>query len=196
MWNYAAKIAVALLYASHALAYSAAAAKLPREPSWTRLHAWMEARGASGMEGLEVGVVNAAIGLRGVIATRTFAQGDEVLSVPLDCILSEGWADASPMREVYEKHTGGDTDRIPACVRVALLLLWLQHSEPEAWAPSFDMLPTAESLAAEGGPLELWSPEEVRACGCSILEAQVAADRDALRRIYDEVRLYLGILRY
>jgi hypothetical protein len=179
---------IALLYASYVLAYSAKAANLPLESSWPRLRAWMEVRGASGMDGLEVSVVNAATGLRGVIATRAFAQGDEVLSVPLDCILSEGWAGISPVRKVYETHTDGDTDKIPACVRVALLLLWLQYSEPDAWAPSFDMLPTADSFAAQGGPLELWSPQEVRACGCPILEAQVAADRDALRRIYDEVR--------
>ena len=73
------------------------------------------------------------------------------------------------------------------CVRVALLLLWLEHEEPDEWPPSFGMLPSSERLNAEGGPLELWSPEEVRACGCPILEAQVAADRIALRRIYDEV---------
>ena len=158
------------------------------EPSWLRLRGWMEARGASGTSGIEVGVVNAANGLRGVIATKAFAQGDEVLSVPLDCILSESWADNSPVREVYDIFTNGNTETIPACVRVALLLLWLQHAEPEEWAPYFSMLPIHESFTGGGGePLELWSPDEVHACGCPILEAQVAADSDALRYIYDEV---------
>lgn len=182
------KVSLALLYICHALAYSATASKLPLEPSWLRLRGWMETRGVSGTDGIAVGVVNAASGLRGVIARKAFAQGDEVLSVPLDCILSESWADTSPIREVYDNITKGNPEQIPACVRVALLLLWLQHSEPEEWAPYFSMLPMHESFTGGGGePLELWSPGEVHACGCPILEAQVAADRDALRYIYDEV---------
>ena len=182
------KVGLASLYVCHALAYTATATKLPLEPSWLRLRGWMEARGASGTDGIDVGVVNVVSGLRGVIARKAFAQGDEVLSVPLDCILSESWADNSPIREVYDKFVNGNPEQLPACVRVALLLLWLQHSEPEEWAPYFSMLPMYESFTGGGGePLDLWSPEEVHACGCPILEAQVTADRTALRYIYDEV---------
>jgi hypothetical protein len=83
---------------------------------------------------------------------------------------------------------------VPACVRTALLLLWLSYSDPEEWTPSFDILPTAKSFAADGGPLELWSSNEVEACGCLILEAQVAARQSELMKLYDEVRLLIFFL--
>jgi hypothetical protein len=169
------------------------------DPEWERLRVWMAARGALGTSGIAVVVVNEAIGLRGIVATKTFKKGDEVLSVPRNAmILCESRADASPIREVYAPTSSGSVSEacamVPACVRTALLLLWLSYSDPEEWTPSFDILPTAKSFAADGGPLELWSSNEVEACGCLILEAQVAARQSELMKLYDEVRLLICFL--
>ena len=55
---------------------------------------WVAKKGGKS-DGVAVGDVGG--GLRGVVATRDFAVGDTVFSVPkAECVLSEGRADASP----------------------------------------------------------------------------------------------------
>jgi len=155
---------------------------IPVDPGWSRLRTWLGERGAT-LNGLEVGIVNSEIDLRGVVATRSFEKGEELFSIPMDsCTFSEARADASPIGAVY------GTKDVPAAVRVALLLLWLAYAEPEEWAPALDVLPTrADFDAGGGGPLELWSPTEVDACGCPLLSAQVAARKAELRTLYEDV---------
>jgi hypothetical protein len=156
---------------------------IPIDPGWARLRLWLEARGANDLSGLEVGIVNPTIGLRGVVATRAFCKGDEIFVSPRDtCVLSESQADASPIRVVYGRA------EVPAAVRVALLLLWLAATESEAWGPVLDVLPTrADFDAGGGGPLELWAPDDVAACRCPLLSAQVGARKLELRTLYDEI---------
>lgn len=153
--------------------------------AWLRLRAWLEERGAA-LDGVDVGIVDPSIGLRGVRAARAFARGEEIIKIPRDeCILDEAHADASPVGAVYADSVG--TDAVPACVRTALLLLFraAAPTEAEEWRPVLEMLPSAEEFAEEGGPMELWADDELAACECPQLIAEVRARRASLRALYE-----------
>ncbi|KAH8056112.1 hypothetical protein JL721_10075 [Aureococcus anophagefferens] len=131
-------------------------------------------------DGVAVGDVGG--GLRGVVATRDFAVGDTVFSVPkAECVLSEGRADASPVAEVWRV--------LPAPaphVRVALLLLYIERFERKAWAPLLDVLPSPADLSAPG-PMRLWAPAEVAETQDPQLVERVGAQVAADDAAYDDV---------
>lgn len=176
-------------------------------PGWERLRPWLEARGAT-CDGITVGVVDVASGLRGVLTTRAFERGEPIFKVPREAaILDEARADASPVGAVWVDCAAD----VPACVRVALLVLYLQaacsaatpssaaasSSTPRAgaapddgdWSPALAMLPTRAEFEADGGPLELWSAAEVARCECAQLVGEVGARSAELAALYDGVLL-------
>lgn len=160
-------------------------------PGWAALRPWLEARGAT-VNGVAVGVVDAASGLRGVVASRAFERGEPIFKVPREAaILDEARADASPVGAVW----AGRAAEVPACVRVALLVLFLQAkagadgSAHGGWGPALAMLPSRSDFEAEGGPLELWSEAQVAACDCGQLVGEVGARSAELAALYAEVLL-------
>jgi hypothetical protein len=161
------------------------------------LRAWMRKNGAD-VEGVSVGVVDPSTGLRGLLAARDFARGDPVFKVSRDnCILDESRADRSPVaRHLYP--TSSQLDALPPPIRNALLLLWLERiesvpssseedkKEADYWKQYLEVLPTPEEFASEGGPMQLWSDDEVAQVECPQLVAEVATRKASLRGHYDD----------
>lgn len=158
--------------------FAAAPAAAP-DGAFGKLCRWVAKKGGKS-DGVAVGDVGG--GLRGVVATRDFAVGDTVFSVPkAECVLSEGRADASPVAEVWRV--------LPAPaphVRVALLLLYLERFERKAWAPLLDVLPSPADLSTPG-PMRLWAPAEVAETQDPQLVERVGAQVAADDAAYDDV---------
>lgn len=159
---------------------AAAPSTAPADASFAKLRPWLEARGAKISA---VDVTTTPLGVRGVVATRDFARGEEIFVIPRDtCILDEERADKSPVGRVWADAAGD----VPACVRVGLLVLFLDATD-DTWRPALGMLPSRADFDADGGPMELWSPAEVAACDCGQLQREVARRQESLRQLYDEV---------
>ena len=151
------------------------------------LRAWIARNGGDG-DGVNVGDVGG--GLRGVTAARDFKRGDVLFKLPLaTCVLSAGRADASPVgRAVWAASARGPRLALPPNIRVALLVLWLEASaERDAWAPYLDVLPSAAEFAADGGPMELWTPAEIAAVECGQLAREVGRRSAQLREMYEQL---------
>ncbi|KAG8461903.1 hypothetical protein KFE25_013922 [Diacronema lutheri] len=166
----------------------AAAPAASDSAEWAVLRSWLEARGAT-VDGIGVGIVDARTGLRGVYAARAFERGEPIFKVPrATAILDEARADASAVGAVW---AGRECD-VPACVRVALLVLFLLmrgDACADDWGPALAMLPTRAEFESDGGPLELWSVAEVSLCECAQLIGEVGARSAELRALYDGVLL-------
>lgn len=142
---------------------------------WRALKAWLADRGAR-VDGVDVGVVDEASGLRGVVSTRSFQRGDPVLVIPRTCILDDGRADGRLPAELHG---------LPPHVRIAVDLV-VRRRERD-WQPVCDMLPTMEDFAREGGPLLLWSEAEVAACGCALVAARHSSQQRRLLEAHELV---------
>ena len=151
-------------------------------PTWSKLRSWIEGRG--GMVAA-IDVADVAPGLRGVVALSDLKKGDVVFSIPKKCYLDEGRADGSAVAVLWQQ---GGID-VPAYVRVALLLLWMQRTDRESktWAPYLDMLPTLEDFETEGGPMPLWETSEVDETQCAMLAGQAARQRDLIGDLYASI---------
>ena len=164
---------------------------------WRALRTWIEARGGKA-DGLDIREV--APGLRGVVATRDFAAGELIFSLPRDaCILDEGMAAASPVADLWNdasaefgvavvrRASGAGAVQVSTYARVALLLLWLERT-PETkkvWAPALAMLPSRSDFEAGGGPMRLWSEAEV---SDSCADARFSLRADPSRRLSARLR--------
>ena len=144
--------------------------------SWETLRSWLKDRGAK-----VGGVVAEEVlpGLRGAVATRSFADGDVILSVPQQCILEEKRAEASPVAAVW---AGSD---VPAYAKVALHVLWL--GQTNKWTAVLSMLPTMTDWDAEGGPLQLWSDAEIAAAEDGVLSQRVGRLKKTAEQLYELV---------
>ena len=144
--------------------------------SWDALRGWLKDRGAK-----VGGVVAEEVlpGLRGAVATRSFADGDVILSVPQQCILEEKRAEASPVAAVW---AGSD---VPAYAKVALHVLWL--GQTNKWTAVLSMLPTMTDWDAEGGPLQLWSDAEIAAAEDGVLSQRVGRLKKTAEQLYELV---------
>eukprot|EP00639_Heterosigma_akashiwo_P029595 CAMPEP_0194683140 /NCGR_PEP_ID=MMETSP0295-20121207/13231_1 /TAXON_ID=39354 /ORGANISM="Heterosigma akashiwo, Strain CCMP2393" /LENGTH=401 /DNA_ID=CAMNT_0039569719 /DNA_START=82 /DNA_END=1284 /DNA_ORIENTATION=- len=163
------------------------AKRSPRWESNETLKKWLAERGAD-LDNVSVGVVDSATGLRGVTAAKDLKAGDVVFSISREkCILDEGRADQSPIAAAMYP-SAKKRDALPACVRVALYLLWLEAMplEKAKWEPVLAALPKPEDFLNDGGPMELWSEEEVEQVGCGQLIAEVRSRAVELRAHYDE----------
>ena len=147
------------------------------EGSWDALRSWLKDRGAK-----VGGVVAEEVlpGLRGAVATRSFADGDVILSVPQQCILEEKRAEASPVAAVW---AGSD---VPAYAKVALHVLWL--GQTNKWTAVLSMLPTMADWDAEGGPLQLWSDAEIAAAEDGVLSQRVGRLKKTAAELYELVQ--------
>ena len=147
------------------------------EGSWDALRSWLKDRGAK-----VGGVVAEEVlpGLRGAVATRSFADGDVILSVPQQCILEEKRAEASPVAAVW---AGSD---VPAYAKVALHVLWL--GQTNKWTAVLSMLPTRADWDAEGGPLQLWSDAEIAAAEDGVLSQRVGRLKKTAAELYELVQ--------
>ena len=145
--------------------------------SWDALRGWLKDRGAK-----VGGVVAEEVlpGLRGAVATRSFADGDVILSVPQQCILEEKRAEASPVAAVW---AGSD---VPAYAKVALHVLWL--GQTNKWTAVLSMLPTMADWDAEGGPLQLWSDAEIAAAEDGVLSQRVGRLKKTAAELYELVQ--------
>jgi len=159
------------------------------------LRKWLTERGAS-VKGVSVGVVNKEIGLRGVIASKDFNRGDVVFSVPRSkCIIDESMVDLSPLAEALFPDSM-DRKALPACVRNALYLIWLErqhdsnsmntndNDQHNDWSPFLSVLPTAKDFASDGGPMELWTEEEISWVECGQVISEIRSRTDDLREQY------------
>jgi hypothetical protein len=155
------------------------------------LRAWLLDNGAEIDSGIGVGVVDAATGLRGVVARKAFKRGDVLFSVPREaCILDDGKADKSPMAAIIYP-TVAERNALPPPMRVALLLLYLERADPTErstfWGePALAALPTAADFEADGGPMQLWSEDERAEVECGQLIADVHRRSEELRMIYED----------
>ena len=160
------------------------------------LRKWLIERGAD-VKGVSVGVVNKDIGLRGVIASKDFGRGDVVFSVPRSkCIIDESRVDSSPLAEALFPDRP-DRDALPACVRNALYLIWLERQrnantvvdtnvehQYDEWSPLLSALPIQQDFAADGGPMELWDEEEVSWVECGQVIAEIRSRKEDLKEQY------------
>ncbi|KAH8058067.1 hypothetical protein JL720_14109 [Aureococcus anophagefferens] len=120
--------------------FAAAPAAAP-DGAFGKLCRWVAKKGGKS-DGVAVGDVGG--GLRGVVATRDFAVGDTVFSVPkAECVLSEG-------RDVAVAEVWRVLPAPAPHVRVALLLLYLERVERKAWAPLLDIAVATITSRAKG----------------------------------------------
>jgi len=164
------------------------------------LRSWLIERGAD-VKGVSVGVVNKDTGLRGVIASKDFRSGDIVFSVPRSkCIIDESRVDSSPLADTLFPDKV-DRDALPACARNALYLIWLERQGKaksiiadvehryDEWSPLLSALPVTDDFAADGGPMELWTEEEVSWVECARLITEIRSRADDLREQYENLIL-------
>jgi hypothetical protein len=146
------------------------------------LRQWLLARGAD-VGGVRV--TTAPSGLRGVVAARDFAAGDVLFSIPRDkCILDETIADASPIAVLYP--TTSQKNALPPSVRLALYLFYMKKIPELAkeWQPYLAALP--QEFESDGGPMEVWTTEEVLEVECGQQIAEVHTRKTTLRVMYEE----------
>ena len=150
-------------------------------PGWNELRRWLTERGAK-VDGMDVDEV--LPGLRGAVATKKYAVGDVIMSVPRKkCILDENRAEASPAAAVWQEAP----IETPPYAKVALHVLWLARTGK--WSPVVDMLPTMADWNAEGGPMQLWTDEEVAACEDVVLSERVDRRKAVDLELYEKVVL-------
>ena len=136
---------------------------------WRTFERWLSSSGAT-LDAVEL--ADCGGGLRGVRATRSLKAGEELFRIPRELILDEDAADASAVGALW----GGSAREValPAHVRLALLILHeLRLGEQSAAAPYLRMLPSPQDFAADGGPASTWSDDELAACGCAKLQADL-----------------------
>eukprot|EP00550_Attheya_septentrionalis_P012359 CAMPEP_0198303906 /NCGR_PEP_ID=MMETSP1449-20131203/57126_1 /TAXON_ID=420275 /ORGANISM="Attheya septentrionalis, Strain CCMP2084" /LENGTH=520 /DNA_ID=CAMNT_0044006413 /DNA_START=1190 /DNA_END=2752 /DNA_ORIENTATION=- len=159
-------------------------------PKWMgceSLRTWLSERGAD-VNNISVGVVDSTTGLRGVTAARDLNEGDVIFSIPREsCIFDEGRADQSPIAAAIYP-SAQERDALPACVRVALYLLWLERMplEKAQWEPLLAALPTPQDFELDGGPMELWSETEIEQVECGQLISEVKSRAVDLREHYEK----------
>ena len=154
------------------------------------LRTWLRSSAHEGVDvdGITVGVVD---GLRGVTAARDFQRGEVLFAIPRATgIVDEDKADASPLARVLYP-TAYDRQRLAPPIRVALFLLRLEQAPAAAeralWEPALAALPTVTDFAAGGGPMQMWSTEEVAKVECGQMIAEVQDRKDKLRVLYDDM---------
>ena len=115
-------------------------------------------------------------GMRGLRAAKNFQPGDEIMRIPRSIILDDNRAAAcSAVSGLWAAR-----DHVPAFAKLALLILYeIRRSHESSHRPYLDMLPTREDFDAEGGPLSLWTPEEMELLECPKLACDKAI-RDEL----------------
>jgi hypothetical protein len=184
--------------------FGGGAAPLPNDGTpFAELVAWVHRQGGLARG---VAVTEVAPGLRGAVATQSFAKGALVFSVPHALILDEGTAELSPVAAVWKTRKALEANLpVPAKCKVALLLLYKSMAATAAaatvgsssvgggsgsveWAEALAMLPTPASFEAEGGPMLLWADADVAGVHCPKLVADVRAQQAQLRAVYDQVR--------
>ena len=136
---------------------------------WRTFERWLSSSGAT-LDAVEL--ADCGGGLRGVRAKRSLKAGEELFRIPRELILDEDAADASAVGALW----GGSAREValPAHVRLALLILHeLRRGEQSAAAPYLRMLPSPAAFAADGGPASTWSDDELAACGCAKLQADL-----------------------
>eukprot|EP00977_Amphora_coffeiformis_P007699 scaffold1690_cov182-Amphora_coffeaeformis.AAC.56 len=150
------------------------------------LRTWLRTNGAK-IEGLHVGSVGQG-NLRGVMAARDFQRGEVLFSVPREtCIVDEAKADKSPMADLIYP-SSFDRNKLPPPIRVALMLLWLERSPSNkaTWEPALLAFPSVADFEKDGGPMELWSEDEVEQVECGQIIVQVYNRKEDLRALYKE----------